>query len=91
MTSIKKLEIIKNQDSIFKWFNDSIIKNNNDRMHRARLYGNYKSYCKEKKYFIMKKSEVLYYIYEKLGQPLKNCDYTYKGYQLISLKNTLKK
>ena len=34
----------------------------------------------------MKKSDVLYYIYEKLGQPLKNCDYVYKGYQLISLK-----
>ena len=82
MTNKTNLEITNKQESIIKWFNDSIIKNNDKKMHRARLYGNYKNYCKENCFIIMKKTQLLNHVYSKLGQPLKNCDYVYKGFEL---------
>ena len=82
MTKKNNLEIINKQQSIIKWFDEHIIINEDKKVPRARLYGNYKTYCRINHFIIMKKSELFNFVYSKIGQPLKSCDYVYKGFEM---------
>ena len=82
MTKKTNLETANKQQSIVKWFDEHIIINKDKKIHRARLYGNYKTYCIINNFIIMKKSELFNFVYSKIGQPLKICDYVYKGFEM---------
>jgi PIN domain nuclease of toxin-antitoxin system len=78
-----KQKQLNNQESIVKWFNDSIIEKKGTKVRRSILYANYVSYCKENDLLPMIKSEVFLYIHKMMDTLVKNKGYHYfNGYEL---------
>ena len=78
-----KLKQLNNQESIVKWFNDSIIEKKGTKVRRSILYANYVSYCKENDLLPRKRAEVFVYMHGVMDTLVKNGGYHYfNGYEL---------
>jgi len=79
----RKLKQLTTQESIVKWFNDSIIEKKGTKVRRSILYANYVSYCKENDLLPRKRTEVFVYIHSVMDTLVKIKGYHYfKGYEL---------
>ena len=78
-----KLKQLNNQESIVKWFDDSIIEKKGTKVRRSTLYANYVIYCKENDLLPRKRAEVFLYIHKMMDTLVKNRGYHYfNGYEL---------
>lgn len=79
----RKLKQLTTQESIVKWFNDSIIEKKGTKVRRSILYANYVSYCKENDLLPRKRAEVFVYIHSVMDTLVKIKGYHYfKGFEL---------
>ena len=71
------LHKLKYQESITKWFDDSIIEKKGTKVRRSILYANYVIYCKENDLLPRKRAEVFLYIHKMMDTLVKNGGYHY--------------